>query len=223
VVETAQPRARRGEWTFELTGGALCLDFTNTVADRPRRQKEHLASYADLLSWARQAGALEPGDVRRLRLAAARRTADAEAAFTRALEVRECLFRIFAATARGGEPDRRDLVAFNGNLGETLARLRLRRRATGLAWGWARDDESLLPMLWPVVRSAADLLTSREGAQVRECASERCSWLFVDRSRTLRRRWCDMRTCGNRSKARRHYQRQKAAETCSTSQRSSSR
>ena len=201
----------------------MCLDFTNTLADRPRRHGEHLDSYADLLSWARQAGALELGEVRRLRGAATRRPADAEAAFARAIEVRECLYRLFAAAARGGEPNRKDLVALNRNLGETLTRLRLRRSGGGLAWDWASDDESLLRMLWPVVRSAADLLTSEKQALVRECASERCSWLFVDRSRTLRRRWCDMRTCGNRSKARRHYQKQKAEKACSTSQRSSSR
>jgi predicted RNA-binding Zn ribbon-like protein len=216
-------RARRGEWAFELTGGALCLDYTNTLADRPRRHREHLESYADLLSWARQAGALESGEVRRLRDAAAGRPADVEAAFARAMEVRECLFRLFATTARGGEPKRRDLVAINSNLGETLTRLRLRRSGGGLAWGWSSDAENLLPMLWPVVRSAADLLTSEERTLVRECASERCSWLFVDRSRTLRRRWCDMRTCGNRSKARRHYQKKKADKACSTSRRSSSR
>ena len=57
------------------------------------------------------------------------------------------------------------------------------------------------------IRSAADLLTSDEAARVRECAAESCSWLFVDRSRTRRRRWCDMKTCGNRNKAKLYYQR----------------
>jgi predicted RNA-binding Zn ribbon-like protein len=64
--------------------------------------------------------------------------------------------------------------------------------------------------LWPILRSAADLLTSPEVHAVKECGSDRCSWLFVDRSRTHRRRWCDMKSCGNRAKARRHYQKTRA-------------
>jgi predicted RNA-binding Zn ribbon-like protein len=36
------------------------------------------------------------------------------------------------------------------------------------------------------------------------CDGETCYWLFYDVSRTGRRRWCDMATCGNRAKAARH-------------------
>jgi predicted RNA-binding Zn ribbon-like protein len=64
-------------------------------------------------------------------------------------------------------------------------------------------------MLWPVARSAADLLTSQEQSRVRECAASDCGWLFLDLSRNRSRRWCDMETCGNRTKARRHYARSK--------------
>jgi predicted RNA-binding Zn ribbon-like protein len=62
-------------------------------------------------------------------------------------------------------------------------------------------------MLWPVARSAAELLTSERAGRVRECASETCSWLFLDGSRNGRRKWCDMASCGNRAKARRYYAR----------------
>jgi predicted RNA-binding Zn ribbon-like protein len=42
------------------------------------------------------------------------------------------------------------------------------------------------------------------------CASEDCAWLFLDKTKNKRRRWCDMKICGNRVKARRHYERVKA-------------
>ena len=75
----------------------------------------------------------------------------------------------------------------------------------------AADDEGALDRpLWPVLRSAAALLTSDDIARIRECAAERCAWLFIDHSRNRSRRWCDMRDCGNRAKARRHYARAKA-------------
>jgi len=81
-----------------------------------------------------------------------------------------------------------------------------------LQWAWDETAPSLDRPIWLIVRSAANLLTSEETSSIRECASETCSWLFVDRSRTRRRRWCDMSTCGNRAKARRHYQRRKQGQ-----------
>ena len=82
----------------------------------------------------------------------------------------------------------------------------------GFRWeletGALRDLEG---PLWPIVRSATDLLTSEHLLTVRECALETCSWLFLDHSKNLKRRWCDMKICGNRSKVRRHYARTKGS------------
>jgi predicted RNA-binding Zn ribbon-like protein len=67
--------------------------------------------------------------------------------------------------------------------------------------------------MWPVVHSAAELLTSPHLDRVRQCADDRgCGFLFFDTSRNGSRRWCSMESCGNRAKARRHYQRTKAGE-----------
>ncbi|EPZ91129.1 CGNR zinc finger [Burkholderia cenocepacia BC7] len=41
-------------------------------------------------------------------------------------------------------------------------------------------------------------MRSDDFARVRQCG--RCTWFFVDRGRGVGRRWCDMRTCGNRAK-----------------------
>ncbi|WP_374229125.1 CGNR zinc finger domain-containing protein [Ktedonobacter sp. SOSP1-52] len=61
-------------------------------------------------------------------------------------------------------------------------------------------------MFGPIVRSAAELLTSSERSLVRECASATCSWLFVDRTKNHRRRWCTTTGCGNVAKIRRYRQ-----------------
>ena len=79
-------------------------------------------------------------------------------------------------------------------------------------WAWNDSDAPTSP-LWPVLRSAADLLTSDELRLLRECAAETCTWLFLDRSRNHSRRWCAMQVCGHRAKARRHYRRKRAAAT----------
>ena len=49
----------------------------------------------------------------------------------------------------------------------------------------------------------------RRSARIRICAN--CRWLFLDEAATRSRVWCDMAVCGNRQKARRHYQRRRQA------------
>lgn len=198
------------EPTFDLSGGALCLDFANTLEDRPLCTKDDLKDYADLLAFSRQTSVLDDVSARRLDQAAKRQPGDARAAFRRAVAFRERLYAVFSSLARGREPEGQDLEALNRALGRAFARLRVAKTPNGFGWDWTGDPEALDRVLWPVARSAANLLTSDERDQVRECASEACSWLFVDRSRTHRRRWCDMKTCGNRAKARRHYQKKRA-------------
>ena len=64
-------------------------------------------------------------------------------------------------------------------------------------------DAWLEPITRPVVRAAVDLLTSDALSHVGRCADSTCAWLFLDTTRSRTRRWCDMRSCGNRSKVRR--------------------
>jgi predicted RNA-binding Zn ribbon-like protein len=55
-----------------------------------------------------------------------------------------------------------------------------------------------------VAGSLAHYLADHDADRLRVCADDTCGWLFVDRSPAGRRRWCDMRTCGNRAKVARH-------------------
>jgi predicted RNA-binding Zn ribbon-like protein len=73
-------------------------------------------------------------------------------------------------------------------------------------------DDALARLCDPLVSE----LTAGDPDRIRICDNDRCHWVFFDTSRTGRRRWCDMSTCGNRAKAARHRARTKgAAETVS--------
>ena len=189
-----------------LVGGALCLDFVNTVGDTDKRREANLLSgYGDLLKWAEMAGALTAGDADSLREAAERRPEAANAALRDALAVRERLHRLFATVAAGAAPDAGDLRAVDA-LWERAARHLKLAWADGCAEQvWQDADDNLDRPLGPVIRSAVELLTSPDLGRVKECG--RCSWLFVDESRGGRRRWCRMQACGNRAKVQRHYAR----------------
>jgi predicted RNA-binding Zn ribbon-like protein len=72
-------------------------------------------------------------------------------------------------------------------------------------------DDALARLCDPLVAE----LTSGDPERIRVCDNDRCRWVFYDTSRTGRRRWCDMATCGNRAKAARHRAKSKANATSS--------
>jgi predicted RNA-binding Zn ribbon-like protein len=196
---------------YSLVGGRLCLDFSNTAGDRGTEDPEEwLWSYEALVNWSRFAGLLTGEAAETLRCMAADRPAEAAATLERAISLRETIYRIFSAVAGERSPDAGDLDRLNRSLAEAMPHLRVIRAADGFGWDWDGDSDALDRMLWPIVWSAAELLHADELAHVRKCANDPCGWLFLDMSRNHSRRWCDMRSCGNLVKARRHYARQVA-------------
>ena len=105
-----------------------------------------------------------------------------------------------------------DLTALNAAIAVAYPPLQLVASGAEFAWGWTGAEDDLARMLWPVVRSAAELLTSPLLPRVRGWTDERgCGCLFFDLTRNGSRRWCSMESGGNRAKARRHYKRQREA------------
>src|SRR5207248_399942 len=98
----------------------------------------------------------------------------------------------------------------NRRLAEAPDRETLARAKGGYAWEVKTIDVSAAGLLAPMLWSAADLLTNADRRRVRRCANDACLWLFVDESKAGTRRWCDMASCGNRAKSRRHYLKAKA-------------
>lgn len=203
---TAQPGSTERSdpaYRFDFCGGHLAADFVNTVGTRAQaaQRQEHLVTYGDLVAWAEARAVLSRDDVAGLRAWARQHPAAARGDLGRALELREALYNVLAAIARGRRPRPEDLDAVNRfvnrSVGTTLAmehnRLVLRpppATATDL-------------ILQPVVRAAVELLTSVDAERLGICADESCGWVFMDRTRSRTRRWCDMKVCGNRAKVRR--------------------
>ena len=50
-------------------------------------------------------------------------------------------------------------------------------------------------------------LAKRSPGRLRPCANGECHLFLIDHSKANTARWCSMAVCGNRMKARRHYQR----------------
>jgi len=195
----------------KLIGGAPCLDFANTADwHASENPLERLTTYTGLVYWSWHAGILSPVTAQRLLAKAAKRPREAEAALDRAVRLRDALYRIFRALAHEEGVDEEELSVLNAVLGEAMARLRVVRQGDEFTWEWEGMEASHEAMLWPLARSAAELLTSEDHHRLGQCADERgCGWLFLDMSKNHSRRWCDMEDCGNRAKAMRHYRRER--------------
>ena len=194
---------------FSFIGGRLCLDFAN--AGGAVRSAEPEERYGALLRWSEQAGDLSRLEATALSHAAERMPDAAVAIADRAVQLAEAIQEIFSALAHGASPARKDLFALNAELAAALGHLRVFASAGRFDWVWSPPDEDLARVLWPVARSAADLLVGDGAVRLRTCDNETCNWLFIDSSRNGRRRWCDMKECGNRAKARRYRERHRAS------------
>lgn len=192
---------------FAFLGRHVALDFANTVDWRTSEHpQERLESYSDLVRWSFESEGITGEQAAYLVEAQAARLNEAEMALSIARALREAIYKLVVAaithtTTQAG------IDVLNRVLREGLVRLKVRasQNAYGLRWA---DDDLLTSPLWPVAWEAAQLLTSPDLFRVKQCASEDgCGWLFLDRSKNLSRRWCDMRACGNTAKARRYRER----------------
>ena len=192
---------------LQSEAGRLCLDFANTLdwhaSDHPI---EKLTTYADLVAWAHKIGLLNELAARQLSDRAAQHPRIAHTALEKARTLREAIYAIFVAVTHGETPEAADIESVNAMLAEMLNRSRLVQGEGGFVWDWGGAEDDFDQVLWWVVQSATEVMTSDDLQRVGQCADDRgCGWLFYDTSKNRTRRWCDMRGCGNRAKARRHY------------------
>jgi predicted RNA-binding Zn ribbon-like protein len=197
---------------FSSVGGAVCLDFVNTGSQRREGPfKEQLSSYDDLLAWAVEGEQLGIEEAERLKLAGAADPRGAEAVVRRGRELREAIYRVFTARFYGEVIPADDLRLISDEYARATANRALTPTEAGnIDFEW-RNPDALDRPLWPIAVSAAVLASSDEAVRVKECATDNCNWLFLDASKNRSRRWCEMKECGNRAKARRHYHRHRTA------------
>jgi predicted RNA-binding Zn ribbon-like protein len=189
---------------FQLIAGHPALDLVNTLDWRFRQQgpEDLLNSYDDLLRFTQESGLLKPAQLRQFRHAAGAQV------LKRCIELREAIAEILYAGLDGRSPAAASLRTLERSIQAARFQQQLRWKQDGLEWDW-RETDAQLP-LWLLSLSASDLMMSEGAQRVRACDSPECRWLFLDTSKNHTRRWCDMKICGNRMKARRFKAQRKA-------------
>jgi len=177
-------------------GGELCLDFCNTF-DHLHIPPEHdyLSEPSLVFRWGQAAGILS-ADKKGL--------PSTNDSLKDLLQTRVLIFKIFSPFTRKALPEKNDLELLNTLLHEKAPKVDIVLKGNRFSELFNASD-AFEQMEYEVIRSASNLLLSIIPGRLKQC--EGCGWLFYDQSRTHARRWCSMELCGNRAKARRHYER----------------
>lgn len=198
--------------SFDLTAGCLCLDFANTLNKRLSSSPEDkLRGYEELVTFGKQTGVFSHSESRKLLHEGRQDKTEASRLFKQAVDLREMIFRILAAVAAGREVSEADAGTLNDALQKLNAGSLLVPGSGQVAWRWVEKSSGVDRLLGRIVRSAVEVLTSDHIERVKRCAAEDCCWLFMDRSRSRNRRWCEMRTCGSQHKSKAYYKRKTGA------------
>ncbi len=188
----------------------LFVDFANTLAYERGEPVEHLPDIEALLAWLRDHGLISD----RARAAEGQRLAHDAAEAGRRLERFRYLRALLAAVAmrlsEAERPTRDQIRQLNHVLRHGLHYHQLQVDADDARYSVAQVGDRLDQARATIAGSFASFLSEDDPTRLRVCANGGCREVFVDRSPTGRRRWCDMRTCGNQAKVARHRARARA-------------
>lgn len=195
---------------MDLDGGVACLDFVNSGLGTNKDDViERLHSYDDLLTLAGRLSLLDRRMLARLSDRAGARPKEARAILDQALMARSAMGDVFGAIA-----DKTTLQLKKGSLvtlNEFLLAARSRQEyvvSRGQVQLSIAEPENVLTMALDVfLLSAVELLQDRPQSLIKRCG--RCQWLFLDQTKSHRRKWCSMKDCGSIVKSGRYYERRK--------------
>jgi predicted RNA-binding Zn ribbon-like protein len=197
----------------DTVSGWLALEFVNTVENYRLEEKlDFISDYSQWIRWGRYEDLISEEEAQSLIAVSERNPKWASKSLADAGDLRTSLYELYSSLANSTVPPEDALDVLNRSLQTSLSHAQVLSGSEGYGRGWLTDGQDLDRMLWPVVKSAADLLTSSHLLRLRQCGGHACSWLFLDLSKNHSRRWCDMKVCGNRAKSQRHHARTRGTQ-----------
>ncbi|WP_027329037.1 CGNR zinc finger domain-containing protein [Marinimicrobium agarilyticum] len=181
-----------------FVAGNLALDFINTLFGTGADQHECLEEDASVVEWLCQAGVLTEAV-----------TPPPAGLLQRSRALREEMRRL-VISAKDGRAADPDLVNEVLERGHPVERLEWEPEKAAFSKKEERRDLSAESLLQPVVQALVKLLTEENLPLVKECEACDCVLLFHDQTKSHRRRWCSMASCGNRAKALAYRAKRKA-------------
>lgn len=184
------------------------FDFLNTLDIDDGFPVEKLPTLDDALSWFVDRGVIHHEGAQRARERVATQPDAAAKDIERVRAVRNALREVATSIAEHRAPRAAALNTVNRALHARQV-IELVPAPDGCSVDHRHVGDPIDDALARLAEPLVSELTGGHPERIRVCASDTCEWIFYDASRTGRRRWCDMATCGNRAKAARYRARTK--------------
>lgn len=191
----------------KFVGERLCLEFVNTINDWSNVEgaTDSIPDFESFMAWLAFARTLNRKEIR---WEIGFESADEEIQKRVMSDVR-CLrskiHDVFDPIIKGSRPDSAALSQIYTILSTAVLFV---KPEVGIFSEWSSSHVRILKpsgLIYPIAFSTTRLLVENCLCYVKACDDDGCGWFFLDCSKSHKRRWCDMKTCGNRNKARRHY------------------
>ena len=198
--------------SLDLIADDLALDFANTESGRgfPSHQN-HFREAANVVEWLRHAKALPVEEADWLRARVGERADLAADLLGQAVALREAIHDVGVALGHRAKPPEAALASLSALHARCVAKAELAPGVASCRWTWSMRASPVEAAVGPIALAAVRLFTEGDFHRIRECGGHACGWLFYDRSKNNRRRWCEMEVCGNRAKQRRLAARRREA------------
>lgn len=181
---------------YEFVGNNLGVDFVNTEINVRGELVDLLLSESDVMQWLEQASidvdlvqGMDLGNLLAFRKKA-----------------RQLLSQIIEKQSIEDEL----IATLNKYMQNYKMQYQLEHSATEYQLIKHNICQSTADIIGLLAYELANLLSSEQRAYLKRCLNPDCVLMFVDNSRSHKRRWCSMETCGNRAKVSKHYRKVKS-------------
>jgi predicted RNA-binding Zn ribbon-like protein len=206
---------------FILLGNHPCMDFVNTRKNRKGTRVELLESFSDVLDWFQSVGLLDEAERRKTNdwETAARWADSLHTITTSIIHFRDRLEDELFQRVLKGSPVSLDFLCL---LNEWLQTYKSYTEIVPIQAEEGSDQapayrisKIILPEAGPqqlqawIAELVSEFLSTQELGLIHQCENPNCILFFHDNSKNRKRRWCSMKTCGNRMKAAEFYRKKK--------------
>lgn len=173
---------------FQFVGNDLALDFVNTRIFNNGAFHDLFSSETQITSWLKE-----------VMPAFKEVSFDAED-FAELLKLRDAIGIAVRSSTENSRVPNQAIETINAHLRRFRTDLQLAQTSAGFEMKEEAHEVDAETVMATLARAGAELLAHSDKERIKNCANPSCVLVFKDTSKSGRRRWCSMQTCGNRSK-----------------------